>query len=236
MSDMVLYCLQNLAGSSEKTAADVKPGLLARLKDTGRQAARKVDDVLGGRAREALKQEYKANLAGHRSLASSKRMLSQMGVPLTAMHEGAGKHLRSERSALKSKILEHASTRRKQVGGALAAGAAGAAGIAAGMHLSKNSDAKQAEAGLSAAGRLGRALQGSKGVAKSVGEHLERHHNAYDLGGLGILGGVTASEYQHAKAHGDRAGMRHGIAEGVGLGVLAAPSVASVLMHARGGH
>jgi hypothetical protein len=87
-----------------------------------------------------------------------------------------------------------------------------------------------------AAGRLGQMLSKGKGRLAAVGQHLHKHEDAYDLGGLGVLGGVTAAEVgQHVKKDAvtgkrDLHGAALGGAELAGLGVLAAPVAAKMML------
>lgn len=87
-----------------------------------------------------------------------------------------------------------------------------------------------------AAGRLGKLLSGGKGRLAAVGKHLHDHEDAYDLGGLGVLGGVTAAEVGHHVKKDAITGKRdlHGAALGgaelAGLGVLAAPVAAKMML------
>lgn len=87
-----------------------------------------------------------------------------------------------------------------------------------------------------AAGRLGKMLSGGKGRLAAVGQHLHKHEDAYDLGGLGVLGGVTAAEVGHHVKKDALTGKRdlHGAALGgaelAGLGVLAAPVAAKMIL------
>lgn len=97
------------------------------------------------------------------------------------------------------------------------------------------------QAGL--AGVLGKRLQGAKGVAGSVGEHLAKHDNAYDIAGLGVLAAPSVDKLQaHARARiaGDKSPdavkkrehigpVGDALAEVGGLGVLAAPVAAHMM-------
>ena len=97
--------------------------------------------------------------------------------------------------------------------------------------------AGQEAAGRGAAGRLGNLLAKGSGRVKAVGEHLARNDHAYDLGGLGVLGAVTGAEMAHAAKKDPTTGQRdlHGLATGAGelagLGILAAPTAATMLLH-----
>lgn len=88
-----------------------------------------------------------------------------------------------------------------------------------------------------AAGRLGKVLSSGKGRLAAVGRHLHKHEDAYDLGGLGVLGAVTGSELSHAAKKdaitGKRntSGMLHTGAELAGLATLAAPVAAKIMTH-----
>ena len=96
--------------------------------------------------------------------------------------------------------------------------------------------AGQEAVGRGAAGRLGNLLAKGSGRMKAVGEHLARNDHAYDLAGLGTLGAVTGAEMAHAAKKDPTTGARdlHGVATGAGelagLGILAAPVAASMLL------
>lgn len=83
------------------------------------------------------------------------------------------------------------------------------------------------------------------GLAEQIAQHLHKHEHAYELGGLGILGTIGLDEMQaHARAHGTGTPEENlsllggpagqGAVDTVGLGVLAAPVAAEMLLKKRG--
>lgn len=86
-------------------------------------------------------------------------------------------------------------------------------------------------------GGLGQRLVSSgSGALKGVGEHLVRHGNKYDLGGLGVLAAPAVAGLGHAGAQAvrgqrvDKKELGHNVAETVGLGMIAAPVAAASLL------
>jgi hypothetical protein len=97
----------------------------------------------------------------------------------------------------------------------------------------------------SAGGLLPKATATVKGGLRGAAEHLHHHEDAYELGGLGVLGAIGGDRLQaHGRAHaagqtgehniekrqllGGETG--HAALDTAGLGLLAAPLVAKKLL------
>lgn len=92
--------------------------------------------------------------------------------------------------------------------------------------------------------KVGFSMQPIKSGLHNVAEHLHKHEDAYELGGLGVLGAIGADRLQaHARAH--KQGLYdeksiehhqalgetgHAVLDTAGLGMLAAPIVAKKML------
>lgn len=90
----------------------------------------------------------------------------------------------------------------------------------------------------SAVDHAAEAAHGEPGLLRRIGEHLHKYEDPYEVGGLGVLGGIGADRLQaHARAgagatedqieHKQLMGESgHAAADTLGLGILAAPLIA----------